>query len=416
MILRSNKLKIYLVGGAIRDDLLNIKVTDKDWVVVESSIDLMLKLGFKLVGKDFPVFLHPKTHEEYALARTEYKFGHGYKGFKYCASSKITLKEDLLRRDLTINAIAKDESGNFYDPYNGLKDIKNRLLKHVSSSFQDDPLRVLRVARFAAKLKYLNFRIHDNTLKLMKIMSNSGELAYLKPERIWKETYNALQSTHPQVFFQILKKCNALSIIFPEINSLYGIPAPLKWHPEKDTGIHTMLSLKMISKLTKNISTRFATLCHDIGKGLTPKRLWPRHPGHGEAGIPLIKKLCDRLKIPSNFKKLSILTAKIHDIIHDIYNQTPENILNIYNIIDAWRKPERVKQIALISEADARGRLTLESLEYKQGKYFISMYKYISKLNIKNIINNNNLKGYNINKKIQDERLKLIKHFLKMKN
>ncbi|WP_168868028.1 multifunctional CCA addition/repair protein [Enterobacteriaceae endosymbiont of Donacia vulgaris] len=409
-------MKTYLVGGAIRDYLLNITVTDKDWVVVGSNINLMLKLGFKLVGKDFPVFLHPQTHEEYALARTEYKFGHGYKGFKYCASPQISLKEDLLRRDLTINAIAQDELGNFYDPYNGLKDIKNRLLKHVSSSFKDDPLRVLRVARFAAKLKYLNFRIHDNTLKLMKVMSHSGELLYLKPERIWKETYIALQSAHPHVFFQILKKCNALSVIFPEINKLYGIPAPLKWHPEKDTGIHTMLTLKIISKLTKNVSTRFAALCHDIGKGLTPRKLWPRHPGHGELGIPLIKNLCKKLKIPNNIKKLSILAAKIHDIIHDIYNQKPQDILNIYNIIDAWRKPERVSQIALISEADARGRLTLETIEYKQGKYFIEMYKYISKLNIKNIIEINNLEGNNISQKIQYERLKLIKHFLKLKN
>ncbi|QJC37543.1 multifunctional CCA addition/repair protein [Enterobacteriaceae endosymbiont of Donacia thalassina] len=409
-------MKIYLVGGAIRDNLLNIKVTDKDWVVVGSNINSMLKLGFNLVGKDFPVFLHPKTHEEYSLARTEYKSGHGYKGFKYCASSTISLKEDLLRRDLTINAIAQDKLGNFYDPYNGIKDIKNRLLKHVSSSFKDDPLRVLRVARFAAKLKYLNFRIHENTLELMKIMSDSGELSYLKPERIWKETYNALQSTNPQVFFQVLKKCNALSIIFPEINKLYGIPAPSKWHPEIDTGIHTMLTLKIISKLTKNVPTRFAALCHDIGKGLTPQKLWPRHPGHGNAGIPLIKGLCNKLKIPNNIKHLSIIAASIHDIIHDIYNQKPKDILNIYNIIDAWRKPERVKQIALISEADARGRLTLEYIKYKQGKYFINMYKYISKLNIKSIINNSNLKGDFISKKIQDERLKLIKYFLKLKN
>ncbi|QJC34909.1 multifunctional CCA addition/repair protein [Enterobacteriaceae endosymbiont of Donacia piscatrix] len=408
-------MKIYLVGGAVRDYLLKINVKDKDWVVVGSDIKSMLKLGFKLVGKDFPVFLHPKTHEEYALARTEHKYGHGYKGFKYHATPTISLKEDLLRRDLTINAIAQDNLGNFYDPYNGLQDIKNRILKHVSSSFKEDPLRVLRVARFAAKLNYLNFKIHDKTLKLMKIMSNSGELSYLKPERIWKETYNALQSKHPQIYFKILKECNALSIILPEINKLYGIPAPLKWHPEIDTGIHTMLTLKIISQLTKNASTRFAALCHDIGKGLTPKELLPRHPGHGIAGIPLIKKLCKRLKIPNNIKKLAILAAKIHDIIHDIYNQKPEDILNIYNIIDAWRKPERVKQIALISEADARGRLTLELIEYKQGKYFINMYKFISKLNIKNIINNINLKGIDINKTIQNKRLKLLKCFLKSK-
>ncbi|QJC33313.1 multifunctional CCA addition/repair protein [Enterobacteriaceae endosymbiont of Donacia clavipes] len=409
-------MKIYLVGGAVRDHLLNIKVTDRDWVVVGSNIELMLKLGFKLVGKDFPVFLHPKTHEEYALARTERKMGHGYKGFIYHSSSKITLEEDLLRRDLTINSIAQDKLGNFYDPYNGIKDIKNRLLKHVSNSFKDDPLRVLRVARLAAKLKYLNFRIHDSTLELMKIMSNSGELSYLKPERIWKETYIALQSTHPHIFFQILKKCNALAIIFPEINKLYGIPAPFKWHPEIDTGVHTMLTLNVISKLTSKVSTRFAALCHDLGKSLTPKKLLPRHPGHGPAGVSLIRKLCKNLRIPNNIKHLSILAAQIHDIIHDIKNQKPKDILNIYNMIDAWRKPYRVRQIAQISEADARGRATLESIKYSQGKYFIDMYKYISKIDIKNIINKNNLTGYNINKKIQNKRLKLLKLYLKKKD
>ncbi|QJC31674.1 multifunctional CCA addition/repair protein [Enterobacteriaceae endosymbiont of Donacia tomentosa] len=406
-------MKIYLVGGAIRDILLNLKVTDKDWLVVEGNIKLMIKLGFKLVGKDFPVFLHPITHEEYALARTEQKVGHGYKGFVYYSSSKITLEEDLLRRDLTINAIAQDKLGNFYDPYNGIQDIKNRILRHVSNAFQEDPLRVLRVARFTAKLASLNFRIHKKTLELMKIMSNSGELSYLKPERIWKETYNALQTSHPHIYFQVLRKCEALSIIFPEINKLYGIPAPLRWHPEIDTGIHTMLTLKIAAKLTTNVAVRFAALCHDIGKGLTPKKLWPRHPGHGLAGVPLIKKLCKKLKIPNNIKNLSVLAAQVHDFIHDIYNQKPKNILNIYNMIDAWRKPYRVKQIALISEADARGRATLESIPYHQGEYFINMYKYILNINIKNIINNNKLKGIDISEKIQEERLKLLKLYLK---
>ncbi|QJC29539.1 multifunctional CCA addition/repair protein [Enterobacteriaceae endosymbiont of Plateumaris pusilla] len=408
-------MKIYLVGGAIRDFILNLKFSDKDWLVVGASVDLMIKLGFKLVGKDFPVFLHPITHEEYALARTEKKSGHGYEGFIYYSSPNVTLEEDLLRRDLTINAIAQDQYGNFYDPYNGIKDIHNKILKHVSHSFKDDPLRVLRVARFAAKLSHLNFNIDKNTFKLMKIMSNSGELSYLKPERIWKETENALKGSNPHIFFITLKKCGALSILFPEIDKLYGIPAPVKWHPEIDTGIHTMMTLSIASKLTSDLEIRFAALCHDLGKGMTPKKLWPRHYGHGVAGIPLIKTLCKRLKIPNNIRDLAILSAKVHDIIHDIYNQKAENILNIYNIIDAWRKPYRVKQIALISESDARGRATLDSLFYKQGKYFIDIYQYIIKIiNNKDIIPNG-IKGSDIAKIINKRRLKLLKLFINSK-
>ncbi|QJC29094.1 multifunctional CCA addition/repair protein [Enterobacteriaceae endosymbiont of Plateumaris rustica] len=404
-------MKIYLVGGAVRDILLNLKFSDRDWLVVGANINLMLKLGFKLVGKDFPVFLHPITHEEYALARTEKKSGHGYEGFIYYSSPNITLQEDLLRRDLTINAIAQDQSGKFYDPYNGIKDIHNKLLKHVSDSFKDDPLRILRVARFAAKLSNLNFKIDKKTFKLMKIMSASGELSYLKPERIWKETENALKGLNPHIFFIILKKCGALSVLFPEINKLYGIPAPAKWHPEIDTGVHTMMTLSIASKLTSSIEIRFAALCHDVGKGLTPKKLWPRHHGHGIAGIPLIKKLCKRLKIPNNIRNLAILSAKVHDMIHDIYNQKAEVILNIYNIIDAWRKPYRVKQIALISESDARGRATLDSICYKQGKYFIDIYQHIFKINNKDIIKDG-IKGSNITKIINQRRLKLLKLYI----
>ncbi|QJC29978.1 multifunctional CCA addition/repair protein [Enterobacteriaceae endosymbiont of Plateumaris sericea] len=407
-------MKIYLVGGAIRDLILNLKFSDKDWLVVGANIDLMIKLGFKLVGKDFPVFLHPITHEEYALARTEKKSGHGYEGFIYYSSPNVTLEEDLLRRDLTINAIAQDQSGKFYDPYNGIQDIHNKILKHVSNSFKDDPLRVLRVARFAAKLAHLNFKIDKHTLKLMKIMSDSGELSYLKPERIWKETENALKGLNPHIFFITLKKCGALSILFPEIDKLYGIPAPAKWHPEIDTGIHTMMTLSIASKLTSDLEVRFAALCHDLGKGITPKKLWPRHYGHGIAGIPLIQGLCKRLKIPNNIRDLAIISAKVHDIIHDIYNQKAENILNIYNIIDAWRKPYRVKQIALISESDARGRATLDSVCYKQGKYFIDIYKHIFKINNKDIIKNG-IKGLDIANIINKRRLKLLKLFISSK-
>ncbi|QJC30432.1 multifunctional CCA addition/repair protein [Enterobacteriaceae endosymbiont of Neohaemonia nigricornis] len=408
-------MKIYLVGGAVRDSLLKLQVTDKDWLVVGSNINEMTKLGYKLVGKDFPVFLHPITHEEYALARTERKLGHGYKGFKYHATSKVTLEEDLLRRDLTINAIAQDHLGNLYDPFNGIQDIKKKVLKHISLSFKDDPLRVLRVARFAAKFAHLNFYIHNSTLDLMKDMCNTQELLYLKPERIWKETSSALNTLNPHVYFEVLRKCGALSILFPEINKLYGVPAPAKWHPEIDTGIHTMMTLKIASQLTNDISVRFASLCHDLGKSLTPKHLWPRHYGHGIAGIPLVKKLCKRLKIPNEIKSLSILAVQTHDLLHNIYEQNPEDILNIYNIIDAWRQPKRVKQIALISESDARGRTMFESINYTQGKYFIEIYKYICKIKTKDIfIKHSNINGLDIKKLIYNERLKLLKKFINL--
>ncbi|QJC31039.1 multifunctional CCA addition/repair protein [Enterobacteriaceae endosymbiont of Macroplea appendiculata] len=410
-------MKTYLVGGAVRDLLLNLKVTDRDWLVVGSNINKMIKLGYKLVGKDFPVFLHPKTHEEYALARTERKIGHGYTGFSY-KTEQVTLEEDLLRRDLTINAIAQDELGYFHDPFNGICDIKNKTLKHISVSFQDDPLRILRVARFAAKFAHLKFHIHHSTLDMMKNMCNSGELLYLTPERIWKETVNALKTLNPHIYFQVLRKCGALSILFPEIDKLYGIPAPKKWHPEIDTGIHTMLTLKVISKLTTDISVRFASLCHDIGKGVTPKTLWPSHYGHNKLGVPIIQRLCHRLKVPNNIKTLSVLAVKTHDLLHNIHKHSPKTILDIYNVIDAWRNPQRVKQIALISESDARGRKTFENINYIQGKYFIKIYQYLRKMNIQKIISQNNIlvhKGCDIKNIIYNQRLQLLKKFLQKK-
>ena len=361
-------MKIYLVGGAVRDGLLRLPVKDKDWVVVGATPQEMLDAGYQQVGKDFPVFLHPKSREEYALARTERKSGQGYTGFTCYAAPDVTLEQDLLRRDLTINAIAQDERGEFIDPYNGRADIEKRLLRHVSPAFNEDPLRVLRVARFAARYAHLNFQIAPETQALMSAMAANGELEHLTPERVWKETENALTSRNPQVYFDVLRKCGALKVLFPEIDALFGVPAPEKWHPEIDTGIHVLMTLSIAAQLSPEVDVRFATLCHDLGKGLTPKEFWPRHHGHGPAGVKLVERLCQRMRVPNEIRDLAKLVAEYHDLIHTIAILQPKNIIKLFDAIDAWRKPQRVEQVALTSEADARGRTGFEASDYPQGR------------------------------------------------
>lgn len=361
-------MKIYLVGGAVRDGLLRLPVKDKDWVVVGATPQEMLDAGYQQVGKDFPVFLHPKSREEYALARTERKSGQGYTGFTCYAAPDVTLEQDLLRRDLTINAIAQDEHGEFIDPYNGRADIEKRLLRHVSPAFNEDPLRVLRVARFAARYAHLNFQIAPETQALMSAMAANGELEHLTPERVWKETENALTSRNPQVYFDVLRKCGALKVLFPEIDALFGVPAPEKWHPEIDTGIHVLMTLAIAAQLSPDVDVRFATLCHDLGKGLTPKEFWPRHHGHGPAGVKLVERLCQRMRVPNEIRDLAKLVAEYHDLIHTISILQPKTIIKLFDAIDAWRKPQRVEQVALTSEADARGRTGFEASDYPQGR------------------------------------------------
>lgn len=361
-------MKIYLVGGAVRDGLLNLPVKDKDWVVTGATPQQMLDAGFQQVGRDFPVFLHPETHEEYALARTERKSGHGYTGFVCYAAPDVTLEQDLQRRDLTINAIALDEHGEIIDPWGGREDIERRVLRHVSAAFSEDPLRVLRVARFAARYAHLNFRIADETLALMRDIAANGELAHLTPERVWKETEGALISRNPQVYFQVLRDCGALAALFPEVDALFGVPAPEKWHPEIDTGVHTLMTLAMAARLSPALDVRFAALTHDLGKGLTPKHLWPRHHGHGPAGVKLVEQLCQRLRVPNEIRDLAKLVARYHDLIHTITVLRPETLVKLFDDIDAWRRPQRVEQIALTSESDARGRTGFEASDYPQGR------------------------------------------------
>ncbi|MDY4324967.1 multifunctional CCA addition/repair protein [Pectobacterium brasiliense] len=379
-------MKIYLVGGAVRDSLLGLPVTEKDWVVVGATPENLLEQGYQQVGKDFPVFLHPVSRDEYALARTERKSGKGYTGFVCHAAPDVTLEQDLLRRDLTINAIARTEQGDLIDPYHGRRDLENRVLRHVSDAFSEDPLRVLRVARFAARFAHLGFQIAEETMALMQKMAHEGELAYLTPERVWKETEKALGTSSPDVYFQVLRDCGALAVLFPEIDNLYGVPAPAKWHPEIDTGIHTMMTVAMAARLSPEIDVRFATLCHDLGKGLTPPELWPRHHGHGPAGIKLVEALCQRLRVPNPIRDLAKLVAEYHDLVHTVQVLQPKTLLKLFDAIDVWRKPQRLEQLALTSEADARGRAGFEETPYPQGDYLREAFRVASQVSSADVV------------------------------
>jgi tRNA nucleotidyltransferase (CCA-adding enzyme) len=379
-------VKTYLVGGAVRDALLNLPVKDKDWVVVGASPEEMLSQGYEQVGRDFPVFLHPETHQEYALARTERKSGSGYTGFVCYSAPDVTLEQDLQRRDLTINAIAQDEQGRLYDPYGGKADLDRRLLRHVSAAFNEDPLRVLRVARFAARFAHLNFVVAEETQALMRWMAESGELNTLTPERVWKETEKALETRNPQVYFQVLRDCGALAVLFPELDNLYGVPAPAKWHPEIDTGIHALMTLAIAAQLSPDIAVRFATLFHDVGKALTPPEKWPSHHGHGPAGVPLVAALCQRLRVPNAIRDLALLVTEFHDLVHTVERQSAETLVALFDRIDAWRKPQRVEQIALTSEADARGRTGFESNAYPQGNYLRQAFEVVLSVSTREVV------------------------------
>ncbi|NDL00134.1 multifunctional CCA addition/repair protein [Photorhabdus bodei] len=396
-------MRVYLVGGAVRDRLLNFPVKERDWVVVGETSETLLSLGYQQVGKDFPVFLHPQTHEEYALARTERKSGLGYTGFTCYAAPDVTLEDDLQRRDLTVNAIAQTPTGELVDPYHGVDDLNNRILRHVSDAFSEDPLRVLRVARFAARFAHLGFTIAPETQALMSNMATNGELSVLTPERVWKETEKALASPSPQVFFQVLRDCGALGVLFPEIDNLFGVPAPEKWHPEIDTGIHTLMVLKVATELTNEVDSRFASLCHDLGKGLTPPEQWPHHYGHGPAGVKLVDQLCQRLRVPNSVRDLAKLAAQYHDLVHTAAQLRPKTLLKLFDAVDAWRKPQRIEQLVIISEADARGRIGFEDTPYPQGDYLRQAFKVASQVQVKNIVDSG-LRGADIGHELRRQR------------
>ncbi|NJC99756.1 multifunctional CCA addition/repair protein [Candidatus Erwinia dacicola] len=397
-------MKTYLVGGAVRDGLLNLPLKDKDWVVVGASPQQMLDAGYEQVGRDFPVFLHPSSHEEYALARTERKSGSGYTDFVCYAAPDVTLEQDLTRRDLTINAIAQDADGNYYDLYSGREDLKQRLLRHVSAAFNEDPLRVLRVARFAARFAHLNFRVADETMELMRAMAAGGELVHLTAERVWKETESALLTRNPQVYFQVLRDCGALAVLFPELDNLYGVPAPAKWHPEIDTGVHALMTLAMAAQLSPELDIRFATLFHDVGKGLTPPGKWPSHHGHGPAGVPLVAALCERLRVPNAVRDLALIVTEFHDLVHTVQNQSAATLIAMFDRVDAWRKPQRVGQIAITSEADARGRTGFESNPYPQGDYMRTAWRVAQSVSTKEVVEAG-FKGSEVRKELTRRRM-----------
>lgn len=360
-------MKIYLVGGAVRDELLGLPVRERDWVVVGARPEELIGKGYKPVGKDFPVFLHPQTNEEYALARTERKTGPGYRGFETQFSPDVTLEQDLERRDLTINAIARDmATGTLTDPFNGEQDLQARVLRHVSKAFVEDPVRVLRAARFAARFAPLGFKVAPETMQLMRDIAARGELNELVPERVWQETQKALEQPAPWQYFEVLRAASALAVIFPEVEALFGVPQPEQWHPEIDSGVHTMMVLQQAARMSEDPVVRFAALTHDLGKGTTPRAQWPRHIAHEQRSVGLIEQLCARLRIPNAYRELAVLVGRYHLIAHKIAEVRPATLLDLLENLDAFRRPERFEQFVIACEADARGRKGLEDRDYPQ--------------------------------------------------
>lgn len=382
---------VYLVGGAVRDQLLNLPVKDRDWVIVGATPQTLIDLGYQQVGKDFPVFLHPQSKEEYALARTERKSGQGYTGFICDFSAEITLEQDLIRRDLTINAMAQDLQGNLYDPYHGADDLRQRILRHVSPAFVEDPLRVLRVARFAARYHHLGFTIAPETLQLMQTLTQQGELQHLTAERVWAETEKALNEKNPEIYFETLRQVGALAVLFPELDALYGVPNPAKYHPEIDSFVHTMMVLQQATLLSEQVdchksAVRFAAICHDLGKARTPKSNWPHHHGHEKLGITPTRNLCKRLKVPSYYQQLAELTCEYHTHIHKIVELRPETVVKLFNSFDVWRKPLRFMEFLLVCFADTRGRKGFEHSQYPQQEFALALYQAALKVDIQSII------------------------------
>ena len=362
-------MQVYLVGGAVRDRLLGLPVGERDWVVVGARPEELERQGYMRVGKEFPVFLHPDTREEYALARTERKVGPGYTGFTTQFSPDVTLEDDLRRRDLTINAIAEDEDGQLVDPFGGQRDIDARVLRHVSEAFVEDPVRVLRLARFAARFANLGFTIAGETGALLKQIVAAGEMDALVPERVWKETQRALDEARPDVYFQVLRDCGALKVIFPEVDALFGVPQPAKWHPEIDTGVHVLMALRIAADMRASTAARFAVLTHDLGKARTPREKWPSHHGHEQLGVPVIEAMAERLRVPRDFRDLAVMVSDYHTHVHRSLEIKPSTMLELFEKTDAFRRPERFNDFLLACECDARGRLGLENRDYPQPEH-----------------------------------------------
>ncbi len=406
-------MQIYLVGGAVRDKLLGLEVKDRDYVVVGATPEQMVAQGYRPVGADFPVFLHPRTKEEYALARTERKSGRGYKGFTVYAAADVTLEDDLRRRDLTINAMAESEAGTLIDPFGGADDLRNGILRHVSPAFAEDPVRVLRVARFAARYAQRGFRVADSTLALMRQMVASGEVDHLVAERVWAETEGALAEAAPPRFFATLRDCGALARVFPEIDALFGVPQPPQYHPEVDTGLHTMMVLSQATRLSSDTRVRFAALLHDLGKGQTPAAEWPKHQGHEERGVELVNDFCRRLRVPNEYRELAVIVARYHLHCHRATELRAATILSMLEAIDAFRRPERFEPFLLACEADMRGRTGWEDRPYPQGDVLRRAFEAAHAIDTAAIAAaHEGLDGAAIGKRIHDARVAAIKQVL----
>ena len=405
-------MKSYLVGGAVRDKLLNQPCNDRDWLVVGATPKLLLDQGYRSVGKDFPVFLHPETNEAYALARTEKKCSPGYTGFECHFSENVTLEQDLKRRDLTINAMAYDPTTQtLFDPYNGQKDLEQRYLRHVSEAFCEDPLRILRTARFAARFHHLGFGVHPETNTLMYQMVRTGELKILSAERVWKELHSALLSNAPHVFLKVLRACGALNILFPEIDRLYGIPANLTFHPEIDTGIHLEMALQVAAQMNSDLRVRFSVLLHDLGKGLTPRQNWPHHPNHDKTGSVNVTKFCQRWRIPNKLSKIAQKVCLYHIELHKITdNPTAEKVLNLLEDLDAFRDPQQLEAICQACEADHQGRLK-EKIPYHAKKFMLGAYRCANTLDMKRLITPEQ-QGIEIKQALRNARLKQLQIFV----
>lgn len=402
--------KTYLVGGAVRDQLLGVPYHEHDWVVVGATPEQLLAAGFRPVGQDFPVFLHPQTGDEYALARTERKSGRGYGGFTFHTSADVTLEQDLQRRDLTINAMAMDSQGTVIDPYGGQQDLRDRLLRHVSPAFAEDPLRVLRVARFAARYAPLGFRVADETLQLMRELAQSGELQALTAERSWKEISRALMEPCPDVFIRVLHNCGALAELLPEIDCLFGVPQPAAHHPEVDTGEHVLLVLQQAAQLDLPLPARWACLLHDLGKGRTPERFWPKHHGHESKGLAAVKAVNQRCKAPRECQELALLTCEYHTHCHRAQELKPGTLLRMFKAFDIYRRPERFEQFLGACEADARGRTGLEQRDYPQADYLRGAADAARSAEVQGLLEQG-FKGAELGEQMEKERLRLVAEY-----
>jgi len=380
-------MKIYRVGGAVRDKLLNYPCFENDWVVVGSSPEEMIKLGYQPVGNDFPVFINTETGEEYALARTERKSGVGYQSFTFHTAPNISLEDDLIRRDLTINAIAEDEDGHIIDPYGGREDLSQKVLRHVSNAFVEDPLRVLRVARFAARYHHLGFTVAPETQTLMKSIVNSGELTHLVAERVWKETDRALCEQSPDLFIQTLRDCGALAALLPEVNNLFGVAQRADYHPEIDTGIHTLMALQQAAILSDKPAIRFAVLVHDLGKGITPDHILPSHSGHEARGLPLVKAVCDRLKAPNEHRQLAMTVTEFHLLCHKARELQPDTLLSLLKTVGALKSSTKLEDFLTCCTADAKGRTGFENSDYPSTPYLRAATKALQGIDISDIVN-----------------------------